>query len=659
MSVRSFFLGRARSLGDRNLFHSVSLVAVFAWVGLGADGLSSSCYGPEETFRALGAHPHLAVFVALASVVTIIAICASYSQIIELFPTGGGGYLVASKLLSPAAGVVSGSALLIDYVLTITISVASGADALFSLLPPAWLEWKLIFAGTSVAVLTLINLRGVRESVLLWVPVFFVFIGTHAFVILYAIGTHASGVGEVAAATVNEVRTVSSQVGWFGLLALLLKAYSMGAGTYTGIEAVSNGLPILREPRVQTGRRTMLYMGISLAITVAGLLVAYLLFRVEPVQGKTLNAVLVEKITSAWPASLGASFLWTTLAAEAALLFIAAQAGFLDGPRVLANMALDRWFPTRFAHLSDRFVTQNGILLMGGAALLTMVVTHGSVALLVVLYSINVFITFSLSQLGMVRHWWAVRATEPRWRRKLAVNGFGLTLTSFILVSLTIVKFHEGGWVTLIVTGALVAAAFAIKRHYRNVSTQLRRLDELLVGASPDEARGRPQVTPLQNSPLDPQARTAILLVNGYNGLGLHAALHVPRLFGKSFRNFIFLSVGTVDAGNFKGADDLAALRDHTVAEAERYATWAHAHGHPAAAFTAIGHDTTAEIMALAATTREKFPNSVFFAGQLFFARETRLTRLLHNHTASTLQGRFFAADLPFVILPIRVGEGA
>lgn len=649
-SLRHLFLGRARSLTDHTLFHKVSLIALFAWVGLGADGLSSSCYGPEETFRALGANPHLAIFVALASVVTIIAICASYSQIISLFPTGGGGYLVASKLLSPAAGVVSGSALLIDYVLTITISVASGADALFSLLPTDLLAYKLPFAFAGVAGLTLLNLRGVRESVMLWVPVFFVFVGTHAFAILYALVTHASGLGMLATATAHEVHTVSSQLGWFGLLALLLKAYSMGAGTYTGIEAVSNGLPILREPRVQTGRRTMIYMGASLAITVAGLLLAYLLYRVTPVDGKTLNAVLFEKLTAAWSPASASTFVWITLASEAALLLIAAQAGFLDGPRVLANMALDRWFPTRFANLSDRFVTQNGILLMGAAALAMLVITRGSVALLVVLYSINVFITFSLSQLGMVIHWWRSRRTELTWRRKLAVNGFGLALTSFILISLCVVKFHEGGWATLLVTGLLVAAAFAIKRHYQNVSTQLRRLDDLLVSPTLASAHAVPAPT----TP-DASARTAIILVNGYNGLGLHTALHVPRLFGDTFKNLVFLSVGTVDAGNFKGADELAALRAHTAAEAERYAAWARAHGYGSATFTAIGHDTTGELLHLAAAAREQFPHSVFFAGQLQFIHETRLTRLLHNHTATSLQHRFFTANLPFVVLPIRV----
>ncbi len=231
-SLKTLLFGRARSLGDQNLFHKVSLIALFAWVGLGADGLSSSCYGPEETFKALGGSTHLSIFVALACVVTIVAICASYSQIISLFPSGGGGYLVASKLLSPATGVVSGCALLVDYVLTVTISVASGGDALFSLAASGFLAGLEARRGaasarahvetfeiSAVVLLTLLNLRGVKESVLVWVPIFFVFVLTHAFVILYAITTHASMLHGVATATAHEVHTVATQFGWlFGLL---------------------------------------------------------------------------------------------------------------------------------------------------------------------------------------------------------------------------------------------------------------------------------------------------------------------------------------------------------------------------------------------------------------------------------------------------------
>ena len=648
-SLKSLVIGPARSLGESNLFHKVSLIALFAWVGLGADGLSSSCYGPEETYRALGSSTHLSTFVALACVVTIVAICASYSQIISLFPSGGGGYLVASKLLAPWVGVVSGSALLIDYVLTITISVASGADALWSLFPVGWQPWELRFEYVGLLGLTLLNLRGVKESVLVWVPIFFVFVATHALAIIYAIATHASSLGGVGGGTVHEVHTVSAQVGTFGLIALLLRAYSMGAGTYTGIEAVSNGLPILREPRVHTGRKTMVYMGASLAITVAGLLLAYLLYHVVPQDGKTLNAVLFEAMSAHWPSALGHSFVNVTLVSEAALLFIAAQTGFLDGPRVLANMALDRWFPTRFANLSDRFVTQNGVVVMGTAGLIMMWATKGLVDTLVVLYSINVFITFSLSQFGMVRHWWQERHTERTWLRKLLINGFGFMLTFSILVSLTAVKFNQGGWVTLAVTLLLVLAAFAIKRHYTGVTEQLRRLDAIVEAAEVGGDGRTPAGEP------DPKARTAIVLVNGYNGLGLHTVLNVPRMFGDTFRNLVFIQVGAVDAGNFKGADEIEALRAHTVADAQKYVAFARARGYGSTAFTAVGADVMGELMALAEEAAEQFPNRIFFAGQLLFMEETRRTRWLHNHTAFALQRRFLLANLPIVVLPIRV----
>ncbi len=650
MSLKSIVFGREKSLTDRNLFHRLSLIALFAWVGLGADGLSSSCYGPEETFKALGGNTHLSLFVALASVITIVAICASYSQIISLFPTGGGGYLVASKLLTPAMGVFSGCALLIDYVLTVTISVASGSDALFSLFPPSAQDFKLAFAFAGVIGLTLINMRGVKESVLIWVPIFTVFVLTHTFAIVYAISTHASALHGVVTATAHEVHSVSSSVGVWGLMALLLKAYSMGAGTYTGIEAVSNGLPILREPRVRTGRRTMVYMGVSLALTVAGLLVAYQLYGVSIHEGKTLNAVLFDKMTAGWGHTRAGGFVVVTLMSEAALLIIAAQTGFLDGPRVLANMALDRWFPSRFANLSERLVTQNGILLMGSAAFIMMVVTRGSVDLLVIFYSINVFITFSLSQLGMVRHWWQMRAEDKSWRRKLAVNGFGFVLTAFILVSLTAVKFFEGGWATLLITGVLVAAAFAIKRHYSGVGAQLKRLDAIVEAAEIESGSAPPKapVTVLK-------ARTAVILVNGFNGLGLHTLLNVPRMFGDTFRNFVFVQVGSVDAGNFKGIADIDALREHTETEAGRYVRFASSRGYGSKAFTAIGYDIVGEVMKLAREAAAEYPNHVFFAGQLLFTNETNLTRWLHNHTVFTLQRRFFLASLPFVILPIRV----
>ena len=645
-NLKTLFIGRARELSDRNLFHKISLIAVLAWVGLGADGLSSSCYGPEETFKALGAHAGLSVFVACACVVTISVICASYRQIIELFPSGGGGYLVASKLLSPAAGVVSGSALLVDYVLTITISVASGADQLFSVLPAAWQPWKLTLGCAGIALLTLLNLRGARESVMLFVPVFFIFVGTHAAAILVAIVGHVGDLPAIASQTMTQVRSAHTELGLLGMLALMLKAYSMGAGTYTGIEAVSNGLPILREPRGQTGKRTMTYMGASLAITVFGLLLAYLLYAVKPVEGKTLNAVLFENITASWPGDTGKWFVGISMLSATALLFIAAQAGFLDGPRVLANMALDRWFPARFATLSDRFVTQNGILLMGGAALLVMLVTRGAMGLLVVLYSLNVFITFSLSQFGMVRYWWKNRATARQWKRKFAINGIGLCFTSFILVSLCVVKFHEGGWVTLVVTSAVVALAFFVKRHYVGALKDFKRLEELMsvaqLPATPITGRATP-------------GRTAIVLVNGFNGLGLHTFLGISRLFPDTFGHFIFVQVGALDAGSFKGADELERLKTETAAGVARYVEFAQRHGFTAEAVTEAGHDIVGKIAELSVELLQHHPGAVLFGGQLAFANETRWTRWLHNYAVFALQRLFCRRGVPFVIVPARV----
>jgi amino acid transporter len=651
--AKNVVIGRARNLSDKSLFHKTSLIALFAWVGLGADGLSSSCYGPEAAFVALKGHAFLSLFVAVAVVLTIIVICASYSQIIEQFPTGGGGYIVASKLLSPTAGVVSGCALIVDYVLTIATSIAAGTDALFSMLPAEWLPLKTAFAAGLVIFITLLNLRGVRESVLLWVPVFFVFVVMYVFAIVYGVASHIGEMPAIAQGVTTDVHTSCAQIGLWGLLVVTLRAYCLGAGTYTGIEAVSNGLSTLREPRVQTGKRTMVYMATSLSFVVGGLLLLYLLYQVSPATGKTLNAVLFEQITTSWPRGLAHGFVITAMASSAALLFIAAQTGFFGGPRVLANMAADRWMPTRFATLSDRLVTQNGILLMGGMALAVVVGTNALVSLLVVLYSINVFITFSLSQLSMVRHWWLDRAKEPAWKRKLCVNGFGLLLTSSILISLCVVKFSEGGWVTLFVTGFLVIMAFWVKEHYTKTQIRLQRLNDLVEAAALDKTVGKTGVA--STITCDPTARTAVFLVNGFNGLGLHTLLAVSRMFPKVYRNFIFVQVGVLDAGNFKGAREVENLREHSRREVENYPVYMRQQGFYAEAHFELGTDVVDEAAKLCEGIAKRFPQAQFFAGQLVFKDEGLLTRWLHNHTVFELQRRLYQNGWPMLILPVQV----
>ena len=648
--LKNIFIGKSRDINDHGIFHKMSLIAVLAWVGLGADGLSSSCYGPEESIRALGAHMALAPFIALATVLTIVIICASYSQIIACFPGGGGGYLVASKLLSPTAGVVSGCALIVDYVLTIAISISSGADQLFSVLPPHWLPYKLYVALAATILLTVLNLRGVKESVMIWAPIFFLFLATHGFAIIYGFCTHFGNASQVFTNTSRELAESRSSLGTAGILMLLLKAYSLGAGSYTGIEAVSNGLTILREPRVATGKRTMLYMGVSLALMVGGLLFSYLLFKSVPEDGRTLNAILFSQITAAWPGSVGHTFVVVAMSSAAVLLFIAAQAGFLDGPRVLANMALDRWFPARFASLSDRFVAHNGILLMGGAAFILIMVSGGAVSWLVVLYSINVFITFSLSQLGMIRHWWNDRATEPSWKSKLAINSIGFALTATILVALSIIKFHEGGWVTIVVTGVLIAVAFYIRNHYRQTHRSLARLDDLVEVFSA-ESKAKDQIT----TPIDPKAKTAVIFVNGFNGLGVHTTLGVVRMFPGVYKNYVFVEIGIVDAGNFKGIEELAHLEENVGGDVRKYAECMRSRGIQAEARSVIGAEILSTAFSVGCELAETYPNSTFFGGQLVFEEETYITRLLHNFTVFGMQREFFRKGMPFFVLPIRV----
>ena len=225
---------------------------------------------------ALGQHFYLALPLALLTIVTVFVISASYSQIIELFPTGGGGYLVATKLLGPRSGLVSGSALVVDYMLTITISIASSADALFNFLPESYQSYKVFAEVFLIFMLILLNLRGVKESVLFLLPIFLLFIVMHLVAILLGVVPHLSNMSNLVAASYQETRSDVQGLGVLATLAILLHAYSLGGGTYTGIEAVSNGLQILREPRVVTGKRTMLYMATSLAFTASGILLCYL-----------------------------------------------------------------------------------------------------------------------------------------------------------------------------------------------------------------------------------------------------------------------------------------------------------------------------------------------------------------------------------------------
>jgi amino acid transporter len=650
--LKQIFIGKARNLHDDQIFHRLTLIAFFAWIGLGSDGLSSSCYGPDEAYRTLGNYHGLSIFVAIAIVLTIMIISTSYSQIIKLFPSGGGGYRVATKLLSPRLGMISGCSLIVDYVLTIAVSVASGTDAMFSMLPPEYQPLKILVATAGIILLIVLNLRGIKESVFSLMPIFILFVLTHVLVIFIGLFHHAAEVPHIYTNAITNFRGARQTLGTVGVLLLILKAYSMGAGTFTGIEAVSNSIPILKDPKVKTGLKTMRYMAISLAITVFGLLLAYSFYRLTPVPGKTMNATLLHSMTAGWGAGWGLGFIFITLISEAALLLIAAQTGFLDGPRVIGSMAQDSWFPRKFTVLSDRLVTQNGILFMGTIALGVLWFTGGRVIVLVVLYSINVFITFALSQAGMVRHWWQERSADKHWWHRFMINGVGLAITLFILFSVVTTKFMEGGWITIIITSLLIFTVSAIRSHYNYSDKLLKRLNLKMVSQAEEMMDNRPDYSVLSGiySAAD---KTAVVCVNGYNGIGIHTFLKVIEDFSE-YRNIVFLQVGIVDAGNFRGNAELSDLEERIKNDLQKYKNLAEHSGFHSEVFYSLGTDVADEVKELAKSVQARFPNSVFFIGQFLLPKATAWQRLLHNQTQFAIQNRLSHKGMVMVMIPIR-----
>ena len=652
-TLRSILLGKPLRATDPGVFHHVSLIAFLAWVGLGADGLSSSAYGPEEAYKALGAHASLAVILVGMTAFTVFVISFAYSKLIEEFPGGGGGYLVATKLLGPRVGVVSGCALIVDYILTISVSVVSGVDAIFNLLPLHFHSLKLVTAVAVLVGLVILNLRGVKESVTFLLPIFLIFCVTHLVLILTAILGRFGELPAVFHGAAHDFRAGAGTLGFVPMLFILLRAYSMGGGTYTGIEAVSNGVQILREPRVHNAKKTMLYMALSLAFTAGGILFSYLLVHAHPTAGKTMNGVLAEIVFAPWRlagAPVGAWLVVATLLSEGMLLFVAAQTGFLDGPRVLANMAVDSWAPHRFAQLSDRLVTKNGVLLIGLASGAVMLYARGGLDLLVTMYAINVFLTFTLTELGMSRHWIADRRIYPQWKRILPVHLTGLVLCFSILCVTLYEKFLEGGWLTVTVTGLFILAAFAIHKHYANVRGRLKYLDEVLTSVPLHEHA-------LENEPMDRKAPTAAILVGGYNGIGIHSFLSIQSLFPHHYENYLFVSIGVIDSAKFKGESEIEALRASTEDSLRQYVEFARKLGMKADYRFSLGTEAVDEAEKLALEVRKEFPRTIFFLGKLVFERDRFVHRFLHNETAHAIQRRLQFSGLQSVVLPIRVSE--
>ncbi|HEX7476799.1 MAG TPA: hypothetical protein VF331_03265, partial [Polyangiales bacterium] len=419
-------------------------------------------------------------------------------------------------------------------------------------------------------------------------------------------------------------------------------------------------------------------MAASLAITAGGILLAYLLVHAHPEPGKTMNAVLLERVAGSWHIGsmpIGKGFVIVSLLSEGALLFVAAQAGFLDGPRVMANMATDSWLPHRFAALSDRLSMRNGILIMSAAAFGALAYTRGDVGKLVVMYSINVFVTFSLSNLAMSWFWIRHRAEHKDWARHLPAHLLALALCVLILGITVYEKFGEGGWLTLVITALLIALCFMIHAHYKRVVRALRKLDtelpsppevEDLVPPAPVDTSAAFERGPIQgleehHTRRDPDAAkpVAILFVGGYSGLGRHALTTLLHMFPGHFSGVVFLSVAVVDSESFKGPDQLSALEARTREHLLRYERYAHTLGLRASSAFSVGTEVAVEGEKVALELVKHYPKALFVAGQLIFEHETVWNRFLHNETAFMVQKRLQHKGIPMIVVPVRVDLSA
>ncbi|MEI8010186.1 MAG: APC family permease [Candidatus Nitrotoga sp.] len=647
--LRERLLGKSLDPLNPSTRHSIVLVSFLAWIGLGADGLSSSCYGPEEAFLALGTHTHLGLYLALATAFTVFIIALAYNQVIDLFPDGGGGYKVATRLVGRHAGLMSGAALIVDYVLTISISIASGADALFSLFPVGLQGFKLGSEIVLLLLLIILNLRGMKESIKILLPIFLGFFITHVLLISYGIISHAQGLPDLIPSTLQETSSLAQETSWMFVAALFLRAYSLGGGTYTGIEAVSNNINMLIEPRIRTGKLTMMYMALSLAFTAGGIILLYLLWGTKHVDGQTLNAVTFQSIigTLGMPAWISDGTLALVLALEAGLLLVAANTGFLGGPAVMANMAADSWVPRQFLHLSSRLVTQNGVIVMGVAALLILIWSRGSVSLLVVLYSINVFLTFSLSLLGLSIHWWRERRNVLTWKRKFTLSMLGLAVTGSILFVTLAEKFSDGGWMTILITSLVIVFCLLIRKHYDTTRRKLLEIEKLFaqsIQSNPD--------TPKK---LDPTLPTAIFFVDEHRGVGMHTIMWVMRLFPDHFKNFIFLSAGEVDTKSFDSSSTLLTMQHKIERALYYYSGFSRSQSVNSSWRIGYGTDPVMILDDLAKEIIAEYPNSVCFATKLIFVRDNLFVRWLHNQTALTMQRRLHLRGQQMVILPMMI----
>ena len=427
-----------------------------------SDAMSSVAYATEEILLILvlagTAAAHLTVPIALAIAGLLVVVSVSYQQTIHAYPSGGGSYIVARANLGPTAGLIAAGALLIDYVLTVSVSVAAGVAALTSAVP--WLLTHRVLLGIAfTAAIAYANLRGVRESGRVFAVPTYLFIVT--FGALVGTGLVRWLTGTLPPAAAPEVVASTHTLTWF----LVLRAFASGCTALTGVEAISNGVPAFKPPEARNAAITMGFMAAVLGTLFIGVSVLASALGITPLADETVVSQVARRL-------FGDGFPYYLVQGSTTLILVlAANTSFADFPRLNSLLARDRYAPRQFRTLGDRLVFSNGILILAGLAAALIVVFGGDTHALIPLYAVGVFISFTLSQAGMVRHWLTDGGAGWRWR--LGVNGVGALVTGAVTVVIAVTKFTHGAWIVVFLIPLLVLGFRAIHRHYDTVAEEL------------------------------------------------------------------------------------------------------------------------------------------------------------------------------------------
>ena len=438
---------------------------------LSSDALSSVAYATEEILIPLAGFGLMAVAwsvpIALCIVILLTVLTLSYRQTIEAYPNGGGAYTVAKENLGLHSGLIAAASLLIDYVLTVSVSVASGVENLGSAFP--WiLQHREILCAFIIGGITLLNLRGVRESAAIFSIPTYLFMGSLG--VLIVSGLYQSWMAEFPSLSIlSHPQTYVDSLPTIPLY-LGLRAFASGCSALTGVEAISNGIPIFRVPSQRNAKTTLMLMSAILGGLFIGITVLTHFYRIVPIEGETTISMLAHAVLG------GGFWYYAVTATTAMILFLAANTSYADFPRLASLLARDRFVPRQLAAIGDRLVFSNGIIGLGVIAFLMVVVFKAETHRLIPLYAVGVFLSFTLSQGGMIIHHWKKR--ERYWRRSLSFNLIGALTTLGVLAVITATKFLAGAWMVMLFIPILVLIFFQIHEHYLAVGRELTLLHE-------------------------------------------------------------------------------------------------------------------------------------------------------------------------------------